>query len=232
MAEKTTWIKLDRNILEWRWYQDANTFRVFMHLLLTANIEDKDFRKETIHRGETVISIGKMAKTLGITYDQVRTALTHLKDTNEITIKRMPKYLVISITNYNRYQANPNQNPNKSQTNPNQIPITKEYKEIKNTPSLTLPHKPYLIPSLDEVSEYERESGTGRDPELFYRHYSALDWKANGKPIYDWKALYRVWEAPPQTKRAKEKRASTFTDEDGFVYEWVNGTYEVRKGKR
>ena len=30
------WIKLHRKITEWEWYSDANTFRVFMHLLLTA----------------------------------------------------------------------------------------------------------------------------------------------------------------------------------------------------
>ena len=29
MAEKSTFIKLDRNIVKWRWYKDINTFKVF-----------------------------------------------------------------------------------------------------------------------------------------------------------------------------------------------------------
>ena len=143
MKEPSTWIKLDRNILQWRWYQDSNTFRVFVHLLLTANIKDNDFKTETIHRGELVGSIGNIAELLGMSYDQARTALTHLKQTNEITITRRPKYLVISIVNYDKYQASPTQIPCKSQTNPNQIPIksqqsknNKELKERKNDASL------------------------------------------------------------------------------------------------
>ena len=126
MAEKTTFIKLDRNIVNWRWYKEPNTMRVFLHLLLTANIRDYDFRYDTIHRGEVAVSIGNLGKSTGLSYDQVRTALTHLKDTNEITITRRPKYLVISIVKYNEYQDNPNQNPNESQSNPNQIPTIKE----------------------------------------------------------------------------------------------------------
>ena len=49
---KTTYIKLDRNILNWRWYKDANTFRLFIHLLLKANIRDHDFEHVTIRRGD------------------------------------------------------------------------------------------------------------------------------------------------------------------------------------
>ena len=36
MAEKTTFIKLDRNIIRWQYYKDPIVMRVFLHLLLTA----------------------------------------------------------------------------------------------------------------------------------------------------------------------------------------------------
>ena len=132
MAEQTTWVKIDRNILNWRWYQDTNTKVVFLHLLLTANIKDHDFRGDTIHRGEVATSIGNIADPLKLTYDQVRTALNHLKDTKEITTKARPKYLVISITNYDKYQARPTEIPSKSQARPKQIPSTSQQsKNIK-----------------------------------------------------------------------------------------------------
>ena len=33
-------IKLHRKILKWEWYDEPNTMRLFIHLLLTASIED------------------------------------------------------------------------------------------------------------------------------------------------------------------------------------------------
>jgi hypothetical protein len=39
------WIKIHRSILEWEWYEDTNTFRLFMHLILKANHKD---RKEVV----------------------------------------------------------------------------------------------------------------------------------------------------------------------------------------
>lgn len=133
MAEKTTFIKIDRNIERWRWYQDANTMRVFFHLLLHANVRDHDFRSDTIHRGELVTSIGNIASALKITYGQVRTALSHLKDTKEITSRATPKYLVISITNYDRYQTGDTKTTRSQHANDNQTASKQQrYKNIKN----------------------------------------------------------------------------------------------------
>ena len=130
MAEKSTFIKLDRNIKNWRWYQDANTFRVFIHLLLTANIKRHDFEMDVIERGQLATSIGKLASTLKISYQQARTALNHLQATNEITIKRRPKYLVISIVNYDAYQSANKQITNDQQTNNKQV--TNDQQQLKN----------------------------------------------------------------------------------------------------
>lgn len=129
MKEPSTWIKLDRNILQWRWYTDANTFRVFVHLLLNANIADHDFRNETIHRGELATSMGHIAESLGISYKNVRTALLHLEMTQEVAIKRQAKYIVISIINYDRYQSNGRQSAGNRQAIGNQVATIKEYKE-------------------------------------------------------------------------------------------------------
>ena len=151
MRDAETWVKLNKNLLEWRWYKDVNTKAVFIHLLLTANYKDLDFENETIHRGELATSMGRLAESVGITYDQARTALKHLESTQEVTIKRRPKYLVISITNYDRYQGSPNQIPIKSQSNPNQIPTSKEYKNKRNKE-----YNPPISP-LEEDEEFQRQ---------------------------------------------------------------------------
>ena len=104
MAAKSTFIKIDRNITKWRWYKNANTFRVFIHLLITANIAPHEFENVTIERGQLATSHETIANTLNLTVQQVRTALGHLKSTGEITSKTYRRFQVISIVNYSLYQ--------------------------------------------------------------------------------------------------------------------------------
>lgn len=150
MATPTTYIKLDRNIQRWRWYTNANTMRVFLHLLLNANIEDHDFEKITVHRGQLVSSIGKIAEALELSPQNVRTAVDHLKTTSEITSKGYSKYSLFTILNYELYQAVPTSRPtfnqqtaNKQSTNNQQqsknIRTYKEYKNEKNNIGSALP---------------------------------------------------------------------------------------------
>lgn len=109
------YIKLNRKILEWQWYHDTNTFRVFLHLILNANYKDSYFENVKIKRGQVVISYSKLGKILGISFQQARTALEHLKSTGEITSEAYSKFSVITIKNYNKYQAD-NKEDNKQLT--------------------------------------------------------------------------------------------------------------------
>ena len=107
MAEKTSWVKIDRNITKWGWYQDANTIRVFLHLILTANIKDQEYMGVTIGRGEVATSYPSLSRAVKISINSVRTAISHLKSTGEITVRKYPKFQVISIRNYAKYQDKP-----------------------------------------------------------------------------------------------------------------------------
>lgn len=104
MAEPTTFIKLDRNILDWRWYKNANTMRVFLHLLINANVTDNDFETITIHRGEVAASYKSIADALVLSVQEVRTAIKHLKSTGELTVTKYSKFQVFSIVRYSSYQ--------------------------------------------------------------------------------------------------------------------------------
>ena len=115
MPEKSTFIKLNRKILKWRWYQDSNTFRVFVHLLLTANVTDRDFEQVTVKRGQLVTSVAHLSRDLKISVKSVRTALEHLKSTNEVAIRTTSKYSIITINNYNEYQKVANIRANEGQ---------------------------------------------------------------------------------------------------------------------
>jgi DNA replication protein DnaD len=125
MSEKSTFIKLNRKILKWRWYQDANTFRVFVHLLLLANVTDRDFEQVTVRRGQLVTSRKHLSRDLKISEQSVRTALEHLKSTSEITISTTSKFSIITINNYDLYQR-VTHSPTSNQPATNQRPTSNQ----------------------------------------------------------------------------------------------------------
>ena len=101
----TTFIKLDRSILYWSWYTNADTFRLFIHFLLNANVSDNLFDDVTIKRGSLALSYASLADKLGISIHRVRNAIDRLKKTGEITVKRYRNFQVVTIVNYDKYQS-------------------------------------------------------------------------------------------------------------------------------
>jgi hypothetical protein len=93
------YIKLSRKLLEWGWYNDQNTVRLFFHLLLCANYKDCEFHNTVIKRGQLVTSRKKLSEQLGLTEREIRTALEHLTSTNDIAINSTPRYSIITVKN-------------------------------------------------------------------------------------------------------------------------------------
>ena len=135
MAEQSTYIKLDRNILRWRWFHNSNVLHVFLFLLLNANIEDHEFGKEIIHRGEVCTSIATLVKSTGLQTSQIRNIISTLKKTGEITDRYTNKYRVITIVNYDKYQDNRQaKRQSKQQSIDNQPTINRQ--QLKNNKNI------------------------------------------------------------------------------------------------
>ena len=99
-----TYIKLFRKMLDWGWYGDTNTFRVFMHILLTANYTPKEYKGQIIGAGECVFGRKSWAKILGLSEQQIRTAISHLQSTNEITTRATNQFTVIHVVKWEFWQ--------------------------------------------------------------------------------------------------------------------------------
>ena len=110
-------ILLYRQITEWEWYQNPNTFRVFLHCLLMANFAEGRFEGITVNRGQFVTSLPNLSKQTKLTVQQVRTALDHLKSTGEITDKAYSKFRVITVVKYDEYQKDNRQDNSQSTGN-------------------------------------------------------------------------------------------------------------------
>ena len=131
------WIKLHRKFIKWEWYDDINTKVLFLHLLLTANHEQKQWHGVTINRGQVLVGRKKLSKNIGLSEQQTRTSINKLKSTNEITTKSTNKYTIITIVNWDEYQKQtknqPAKQPSKQLTSNQQVTTTKNDKNIKNT---------------------------------------------------------------------------------------------------
>lgn len=98
------WVKIWRKIRDWEWYMDANTFRVFFHVLINANYEDKKWHGILIRRGQYLTSVRKLSTDLKISVQQTRTALSNIQTTHEVTIETTHQYTLITVENYDSYQ--------------------------------------------------------------------------------------------------------------------------------
>ncbi len=138
------YIKLSRGLLEWEWYTDINTTRLFIHMLLKANWKDGNFKGTTVPRGSFVSSIGKLSSEIGLTEREIRTAISHLKMTGEVTSKTANRFTVFTVVKYDLYQTNDKQNVSQEpvKRQPNDILTTtieekKEGKKGRNTPPVS-----------------------------------------------------------------------------------------------
>jgi len=99
------WIKIHRKLLDWEWYDEPNTLRLFLHLLLKANHKPKKYRGVDIKQGQVMTGYDRLANELGVSTQQIRTALNKLKLTNEITSVSNSQGTIIQIVKYKDYQV-------------------------------------------------------------------------------------------------------------------------------
>lgn len=149
------WIKLHKKFIEspvWLYSVQARLpqlLQLWMHLLLSANFEEKKWydgqQENIIPAGSLITSQKHISETLDISRTSVRTCLSHLVKMNMITIKVTNKWTQVWIVNWGKYQSvnsDSNQQADHRITNDktsteHQLNTTKEYKDIKNTRILT-----------------------------------------------------------------------------------------------
>lgn len=188
------YIKLWRKIVDWSWYKDANTLSLFIHLLIKSNHKDTIYMGQSVLRGSCVCGRLALAKDLGISERSVRTALNHLKSTNDVTIKTTNKFSIVCIANYSEYQDISTNRPTNKASNDrpttDQQPTTS--KECKNVRMKE--RERFSPPSLEAVKAYVAEISAGIDPETFISHYEAKGWMIGKSPMKNWKAAVVTWK--------------------------------------
>lgn len=127
------YVKLHRKLREWEWYQDANTYRLFLHLLMGANHKDGDWQGRTIKRGQLVTGRKMLSVELKMSERSIRTAFEHLLKTQEVTIKTTNRFSLVTLVNYDYYQSDKTKTTSQSANKrPANDQLTTTNKNVKN----------------------------------------------------------------------------------------------------
>ena len=231
------YIRLDRKILEWEWYSDINTKTIFIHCLLKANWKDAKFCGRVIERGSFVTSLPTLAHESGLSVRSVRTALEHLKSTGEVTVKSTNKYSVVTVVNYDYYQADDTQTDsqptvNRQASDRQPTLIEKDKKEEKNKKDKkgnTVKKEPkhnygeYQHVKLTD-NEYSRLVDDYGEPALLSGIKNVDEYcQGHGKKYSDYNLVLRKWgiKSPKLSdiKPVKPFEPEQIDDEDS---EWAN----------
>lgn len=141
----TGWIKLHRKLINWEWYSDTNTFRLFVHCLLRANHSDSTWRGHALKRGQFLTSLPSISKETGLSISQIRTSISNLESTGEIADLSQSRGRVVTVLNYDSYQessrldgslvAGSSQDDRRMIAADKNVKNVKNDKNVKNTPS-------------------------------------------------------------------------------------------------
>lgn len=76
--------------------------------------------------------------------------------------------------------------------------------------------KRFVKPTVEQVSEYAKQSGKLIDAERFVNHYESNGWRVGRNPMKDWKAAVRTWAAQSNTfaPQRQVSKLKTMTDDE------------------
>lgn len=199
------WICVHRKLLEWEWFDDHNTFRLFMYLMLKANHQDKNWKGISIKRGQHLTSLDKIVAGSGLSKSQVRTSLNKLKSTHEIAHHSNAQHTVITVVNYDSYQASDTHVSTQvtRESHTNDTPMTPNNNDNNDNKEILAPKK-----------ESKKAKGLTAFPDDFEITEKMVDWffaqgfhginieratdswvdamKAKGNRYKDWTAAWRT----------------------------------------
>ena len=183
------YIKLWRKIQDWEWYKDTQTFGFFVYLMMEANHKDTRYMGHEVPRGSLVCGRKQLSEDLNLGEQTIRTLLTRLKSTSEITIKPTNRFSIICIVNYDKYQSKLTNEITNEITNvqpaPNQHLTTS--KECKNERSI---YVAFQAPTIETVLEVIQDRG---EAAKFWDFYESKGWLVGRTKMKDWRAAARNW---------------------------------------
>jgi len=175
--QNTGWVKLHREIMDKAIWQNAtsNDLKLALTILLKANYKKEEFSNKTgtniiVEIGQMVTGREQLSRFSGLSLQNIRTSLEHLRNLGFLTSTSTNHGTIISVCNYSTYQdledikdikdtqvtSNLTSNLTSTSTsNLTTIKEVKEVKEIKEVNNLTPPTSSNNILDKEEISLLE-----------------------------------------------------------------------------
>lgn len=218
------WIALHRQIRDnWIW-QDSDKLKAWIDILLEVNHEDKKVlvngKLVTIHRGEKLTSIAKLAEKWNWSKGRVRTFLDLLEQDGMCTTNRTTNGTTLKVSNYAEYQdlstdkrttvsttdktadrtADSTADSTADDTQTTIINNNNNDKQV----FLGATAQKKVPPSFEDVQAYCKSKGIKIEVTEFMTYYEMRDWTlGNGRKITDWCAAVDYW----WSKKRKDAKA-------------------------
>jgi hypothetical protein len=196
------WVKIFRSFSKWEWYKDSKMVHLFIHLLISANHKDGKWRGQSVKRGQLITGLHSLSEQTSISIQSIRTCLSRLKSTNEITIKTSNKNSLITVVNYDIYQSieitnnqTNKQLTNDQQTTNKQLTTNKNDKKEKNERNI-------VPPTFEMIKNYSIKRESNVNENRFFDFYQSKNWMVGKNKMKDWQAAFRTWE---QTKEVPKR---------------------------
>lgn len=232
------WIKLYRSLLDWEWWEDQAVTRLWLTILLSVNHDRQKWRGRVIEAGQMVTSYAGLSKKSGLSVRSVRTALTKLKTTGEVTCESTSQDTLITVVKWPDFQADDrmsdkpidtqsdNQATSDRQATDKRPTTNKNDKNDKNEKNIE-----YLtILSLfnETCPSYPRVKSLSEDRK------KAIRARLNKYTLDDFKQLFEKAEASDFLKGANNKNWSATFDwliRDRNMPKVLEGTYDNKARK-
>ena len=107
-----SWIKLPRDIRKCDWYENPILKSVYLELILIANWKETRWQGIELKVGDAVTGRFALSSRLGLSEQNVRTALKTLEKWGYITRTTTNQYTIVHIKDFNKFQvesANPDE---------------------------------------------------------------------------------------------------------------------------
>jgi hypothetical protein len=165
---KKGFFKMERKILDWEWLQDPKTVVTWIVLMAFAEWDTGCDLKP----GQIITTQKELMEYTGLSRQELRTALSHLVSTKEITIEPTKDgtktATLITIEKWRLYQMDKRQ-PTKTKTSAETddstfLPLYKKNKEIKEikkgqtAPVEAVPMPPEMKAKLDTMFSWRKDN--------------------------------------------------------------------------
>ena len=99
------WIKIYYKMLDWEWMDDPYVVTLWVRILLNANQKERKWHGLTVKRGQWLTSVHHIAEQTGWSRNTIKRILRILEQSNQITVETSNNGVLITVTNYGKYQC-------------------------------------------------------------------------------------------------------------------------------